>query len=139
MKRKIILAHPFDESISKYGYEDILWAQSLKEKNISIHHIDNPVLHTGIHPTKYFLRKTAQAIHNLIYLDLNKKSIETKLIRLLKNIHALGLDNLAFKLYRWNEKRIVQNLLSEHPSLFCLSIYKLGLFMRFRRRTTARN
>ena len=137
VKRKIILANPFDESISKYGYEDSLWAQSLKQKNIDIQHIVNPVLHTGIHPTKYFLRKTAQAIHNLIHLELNKKSLETKLIKLLKKIHALGLENLAFKLYRWNEKRIVQNLLSEHPSLICFSIYKLGLFMRFRRRTTA--
>jgi len=74
VNRKILLENPFDESISKYGYEDSLWAKSLQQKNIVIDHIDNPVIHTGIHQTKQFLRKTAQAVHNLVYLKFNKKT-----------------------------------------------------------------
>jgi glycosyltransferase involved in cell wall biosynthesis len=134
VKQKILLGNPFDESISKYGYEDSLWAKSLQQKNIAIDHFDNPVLHTGIHPTKQFLRKTAQAVHNLVYLEINKKSIETKLIKFLKKIKAFGLEKISFSLYKKNERRIVHNLLSDNPSMLFLSFYKLGLYMRFRKK-----
>lgn len=134
VKRDTMMGHLFDESIGKYGYEDSLWAKTLEENNIDIHHIQNPVLHKGIHPAKHFLRKTAQAIHNLIYLDTQKKTIGTKLFKFIKKIRAYGLENIVFKIYRLNERRIVRNLLGDHPSLFYLSIYKLGLFMRFRKK-----
>jgi glycosyltransferase involved in cell wall biosynthesis len=134
VKKKTVLSNPFDESISKYGYEDSLWANALKSKNIAIEHIDNPVLHKGIHPTKQFLRKTAAAIHNLIYLEKNSKSVGTKLFKTLERIRSIGLETFAFKLYQWNEKKIVRNLFSDHPSLFYFSIYKLGLCMRFRKK-----
>lgn len=134
VKRKILLANPFDESISKYGFEDSLWAKSIQQKNIKIDHIENPVLHTGIHPAKQFLRKTAQAVHNLVYLEFNKKTLETKLIKFIKKIKSLGLEKFAFRMYKKNEKKIVQNLLSENPSMLLLSIYKLGLYMRFRKK-----
>ncbi len=134
VKRKIILANPFDESISRYGYEDSVWANSLKLKNISILHIDNPVLHTGIYSSKQFLRKTAQAIHNLIYLNSKTISFETQLLKLAKKIKAFGLESIVFKIYKKNERKIVKNLLSENPSLFYLSIYKLGILLRFRRK-----
>lgn len=135
VKRKIALANPFDETISKYGYEDSLWAKTLQQKNIPILHIDNPVIHTGIHSTKQFLRKTAQSIRNLIYLEINKKSLETNLLKLINYIRVFGLENITFKIYKWNERRIVKNLLSENPSLFYLSLYKMGLFMRFRKKS----
>lgn len=134
VKKNIILKYPFDESISKYGFEDSLWAETLKQNSISILHIDNPVMHLGIHPSKIFLRKIAQSVQNLIYLELNKKSIQTHLLFMVNTLEPIGLNPLIFKCYQFFEKRIVKNLMGVQPSLFQLSIYKLGLFLRFRKK-----
>ena len=42
-KRSIMLRYPFDERFFHYGYEDVLWGKTLKDNEISIHHVDNPL------------------------------------------------------------------------------------------------
>jgi glycosyltransferase involved in cell wall biosynthesis len=133
-KRSLLLKYPFDETITKYGYEDSLWAHTLKLQAIPIKHIENPVQHNGIYSNTIFLRKTAQSVRNLIYLDLTKKTIDTQLFKMINRIQSIGLDTLFFKIYRKTEKFIVKNLMSKNPSMTFLSIYKMGLFLRFKRK-----
>jgi glycosyltransferase involved in cell wall biosynthesis len=132
VKKNIILSIPFDETISGYGYEDSLWAFELQQQNISIIHIDNPVQHLGLYPTKLFLRKTAKAMRNLYDLQ-NKKKFETLLTQSLKILDTFGLQVFAYKIYRKLERSIVRNLFSSNPSLFYYALFKSGLMMRIAR------
>jgi len=38
----------FDENITTYGYEDLVFAENLKAHSISVFHSDNPVLHLNL-------------------------------------------------------------------------------------------
>ncbi|MFZ1751240.1 MAG: glycosyltransferase, partial [Saprospiraceae bacterium] len=60
--------HHFDEKINGYGYEDLLYASELEQKNIPIIHIDNPIIHDGLEINTIFLEKNENAIKNLAIL-----------------------------------------------------------------------
>lgn len=56
---------PFDESITTYGYEDSLWAALAMNRGLTITHIDNPVVHIGLHSTRNFLKNAREAVTTL--------------------------------------------------------------------------
>lgn len=58
----------FNESITRYGYEDLLFAKDLREGNVKLKHIDNPVYHLGIDANEVFIQKSEQAIKNMVAL-----------------------------------------------------------------------
>ncbi|MFZ1256560.1 MAG: glycosyltransferase [Saprospiraceae bacterium] len=132
VNKSIALKFPFDENIKLYGHEDSLWAMQLKQHQIEILHIDNPVLHLGLHPVKFFLRNTSQAIKNIIQINSKQQIIPSKLIVLYQFIKSCGLHSLYFQIYRYFERKIVRNLMGNNPSLRFYSFYKLGLFIRFK-------
>ena len=63
----------FDESITRYGYEDLLFARQLQQKNIPIQHIQNEVYHLGIDANSAFIAKTKEALDNLSILLLKNR------------------------------------------------------------------
>ena len=71
--KNTFLSIKFNESFIGYGHEDTYFAQELKEKNIPITHIDNPVLHIGLENNQEFLSKTKEGLKNLTNL-LNSNS-----------------------------------------------------------------
>lgn len=75
IKKSIFNNIHFSEIISKYGHEDTLFGIELKNKNIDINHIDNPILHQGLENTEIFLNKTEEGLENLLHLA---KSYELK-------------------------------------------------------------
>lgn len=123
----------FDETITEYGHEDTLFGFLLKQKNITIKHIDNPLIHCGIETNAIFLDKIKESIQSLvkIYNQNNKEfANEIKLIKVysfFKNIKLLWLINLLFTLSR----RVSYNILLKCPYLFLLDWYKLGYFTSF--------
>lgn len=123
----------FDETITEYGHEDTLFGFLLKQKNITIKHIDNPLIHCGIETNAIFLDKTKESIQSLvkIYNQNNKEfANEIKLIKVysfFKNIKLLWLINLLFTLSR----RVSYNILLKCPYLFLFDWYKLGYFTSF--------
>lgn len=131
INKEIILLIPFQESITTYGHEDSLWEHDLISKRIQIVHIQNPVLHLGLNTTKQFLRNTASAIKNVILLNKEGINFRSNLLRLYDLLLRLNLVKLYFKFYRKTEKLIVRNLMSQHPKIGLLSIFKLGLLIRF--------
>ncbi len=58
----------FDERLSGYGHEDSLFGYELTKKGHEIIHIDNPVIHEGLETNQVFVRKTAEAVRNLVYI-----------------------------------------------------------------------
>ena len=43
IRKELILQHPFDERFRHYGYEDVLLGKTLRQHQIPITHIDNPL------------------------------------------------------------------------------------------------
>ncbi|MEN2487642.1 glycosyltransferase family A protein [Flavobacterium sp. B11] len=130
IKKEILDRFPFDENLTKYGYEDLLFFAVLKSNQIEIKHIENPVFHLNLESSSLFLSKTKTALENLVLLDyLNKISKnESKIISsfdFLKKMKLISIFNIAFKK---SKQKIERNLLSNKPSLFLFDIYKLGYY-----------
>ena len=132
VSKKIFEKIRFCEALKKYGHEDSLLGFELQENKISILHIDNPVIHTGIENNETFLAKTRTGIENLVVMR-NIDGISPNFfnhIRLcrhyakLKKLHLLWTVKLTYKILH---KTIERHLLkSKHPCLMLFNLYKIG-------------
>jgi glycosyltransferase involved in cell wall biosynthesis len=116
----------FDEKVEGYGYEDLLFAQKIKEVNAGIMHIDNPVIHLGLEPAEEFIEKTKNAIRNLAKLNASGKLLDTRLTRYYQKMKGLALKNSLVKYYHANREGILKNLMSKNPSIRKFSLMKLA-------------
>ena len=120
----------FDEKINTYGYEDYSFINSLKENNIVITHIENPLFHLNLETSKLFLLKTKTALETLILLHkTNFKAIEsTKIIKVYKILNFIKIDFIVSKLFKMLQLKLEENLTSKKPSLILFDLYKIGYF-----------
>lgn len=119
-----------DETIDGYGYEDIVFAEKLIEKNIALVHINNPVKHLDICKTEVFLSKQNQAVENLVNLYTNKKIKKIKLIRYYEKLRDFQLIGLFKYIYNsFYKSKILKNLYGNNPKIRYLQLYKLDLFV----------
>ncbi|MDQ6469164.1 glycosyltransferase [Flavobacterium sp. LHD-80] len=130
IKKEVFLKFPFDESITKYGYEDLLFFSVLKKNHFEISRIENPTFHLNLETSEVFLDKTKTALENLVVLYNSGKisSEESKIIKAFELLEKLKLIGFATSVFKNKNIQIEINLLSEKPSLFLFDIYKLGFF-----------
>lgn len=130
IKKEVFLQYPFDQSITKYGYEDLLFFSVLKANHFEISQIDNPTFHLNLETSKAFLNKTKIALENLMFLyDLKKiRKEENKITTSFEFLRKLKLTQFSAFLFRKNQTRIERNLFSKKPSLFLFDLYKLGYY-----------
>lgn len=130
IKREILLRFPFDENLTKYGYEDLLFFAVLKSNEIEIKHIQNPVFHLNLENSNLFLNKTKTALENLFFLSSSDKisKNESKIIDSFELLKRLKLSSFFYFIFKKSEQKIERNLLSDKPSLFLFDIYKLGYY-----------
>ena len=135
IKKDVFLQHPFDDSITKYGYEDLCFFSVLKKNNFEISRIENPTLHLNLETSEVFLNKTKIALENLVFLyDAKKISGEdSKIIKAFELLKKLKLTRFSAFLFKKKQIKIEQNLLSQNPSLFLFDLYKLGYFLSFQK------
>jgi glycosyltransferase involved in cell wall biosynthesis len=131
ISREIFSTITFNESLLGYGHEDTLFGVELKKNNISIKHIDNPLIHLGLQNVDDFLQKTRQGTRNLlkVYTVVKRDSALPEMVKLLKAwafLHRLRLCRPTGRLIRLFESSIVNNLKGKKPSLLMLDLYKLG-------------
>lgn len=129
IKKSVFNTVKFDESLKKYGWEDVLFAYQLQQFNIPITHINNPVIHNNIETSAVYLQKSIQALENLNYLITIKKlpsSIYkiTRFHQLLKKYH---LTSALRALFAITQKPVKKNLLSKNPKLCLFDFYRLGI------------
>lgn len=131
IERALFLRHQFDEQIKSYGHEDTLLGLALKKEGITIHHIDNPLVHIGLEPAMDFIEKTNFGLENLILIlnnrpELNEMTEEVKVLNyffVLKKWKVIGLFSFLFSVF---QKGLLKNLTGLQPSLFYFDLYKLG-------------
>ena len=129
IRKSTILTTPFDESISGYGYEDLLLGKQLQEKGIEVVHIDNPVQHLGLEVNQVFLDKTRTAVLNLKELNKAGLNLKSRLEVVGKRLQALKMAGVYKRFYEWRKSAIERNLVSDDPKLIYLDYYKLYVYM----------
>ena len=120
----------FDTSLNGYGHEDFLLGLQLKQNEIEIRHIDNPLIHEQLDNNVSFLRKSEQANMNLLHLYQQYNNLPVaEHSKLLTNY--LRMKKLNFHIpisygFRVCKPLLIKNLTSSNPSLLFLDLYKLG-------------
>ena len=128
MDRDLFLSVRFNEEIEGYGHEDTLFAQQLKEQEISLHHVDNPVIHGGLEKVETYLAKVDESIRNLVELNRGKYRLSTRLTKTYEKIKSWNLWPVISWLAKRYDNRYASALTSKNPNLRLLDLYKLASY-----------
>jgi glycosyltransferase involved in cell wall biosynthesis len=128
VKKHVFSTLSFSDNLLRYGYEDVVFALQLKEHNIKIKHVDNPITHLNLETNSEFLNKYQLSIASLLNFYRNDEitAKDNRLLSIyesLKRMNLVGLGASSFKIFR---KTLEKNLHSNNPSLRVFDIFKLG-------------
>ena len=128
IKRVVLHENPFTEKIKRYGYEDVLFGKSLKEREVEILQIDNPIGFTKFEDNEEFVAKTEESLHTLMQFSDEIKGYNSliELYEKLKGCRLLPLVRLWHKMFGDAERR---NLAGDNPCLRLFNVYRLGYFV----------
>ncbi|MDX2188355.1 MAG: glycosyltransferase family A protein [Bacteroidota bacterium] len=132
IQKEVFLKYQLDESISTYGHEDSLFGYKIMENNISILHINNPVIHEGLNESHDYIKKSMTAVDNLCYI-IKEYNIgkDTKLYQAYSLVRKLGLSKVFSIIIKMTENTIYTNLQSSNPSLILFDMVKLNRMIQF--------
>ena len=132
ISKKILEEIKFDERITLYGHEDTLFGFALKKRNITINHIDNPVINGDVEKNVEYLNKTKEGVINLIHI-LNFIEYDPDLtndITILKFYNKVRkVENIINFTFIRSKPLIVFLLTQGYISLYLFDFYKLGIFI----------
>jgi len=118
----------FNESIPNLRHEDTLFSYELKQNNIPLKHIENPVYHYGIDEFDKALQKEHESLlalknlvdNNLLPADYVKLS---KLFSMIKSLKLRWLIAFSFKVFK---PILLKSISSPTPSLLHFDLYRIG-------------
>ncbi|WP_281323526.1 glycosyltransferase [Flavobacterium aestivum] len=128
IKKSIIEKVSFNESLPNLRHEDTLFSYNLKQKEIKISHIQNPVYHLGLDEFEVAIQKESDSIIALKYL-IDNKLLPPDYVRLSRIFTKLKRLNIVFVFsyfYKITRLLFLKNLSSKNPSLFIFDLYRLG-------------
>lgn len=118
----------FDSKITSYGYEDILFQI---QHTCYFKYINNPLYHVGLKNNQQVIKDTESGLKNLLNYTKNKNVIQKiKLLRWVSKLAFFGLKRPIVFIFNMCKSLILNNLLSDNPSLFLFQFYKLGFFLQ---------
>ncbi len=134
IQRKVFEKIKFNEELTRYGHEDTLFGYDLKRHGIKIHHIGNPVANGELERNEDFVKKTEQAIENLIYIikniELSRSFAEDITLlteyELLKEQNKIGYYKFMFTLFRIPVKLWLK---SGFGTMKLFDFYRMGYFI----------
>ncbi|WP_299012206.1 glycosyltransferase family A protein [uncultured Polaribacter sp.] len=101
----------FDEQLTKYGYEDLIFAKEIEKSSCKIVQIENEIYHLGIDSNESFVNKTAMALRNLNFL-LKQNQLSFSDTNLTRAYFKLKRFKLTFLLnFNWKNVAIQSNSL----------------------------
>lgn len=127
MPREVALSHPFDESITLYGYEDTLLGSQFEKEGIKVVHIDNPLINADIEENPIFLKKTEESMHSLYQLK-DKMRHHSRLLTSYEKIRRLKLDTLLRFVFPLLRPMLTWHLTGKQPTVIALQFYKLAYY-----------
>ncbi len=129
----IVAKYPFDESLTSYGYEDLLWGHIIRQNGYTIDHIDNSIIHKGIERNEAFLTKTEEAIDNLVRIESTMDIVLTRLQEVGNKLRKLHLDTVFLYMSKGNFKVWKQTLLDGKWSGRKFQLWKLYHYLNKRK------
>ena len=127
MPREVALSHPFDESITLYGYEDTLLGGMFEKEGLKVIHIDNPLINADIEENPIFLKKTEESMHSLYQLK-DKMRHHSRLLTSYEKIRRLKLDTLLRIVFPLLRPMLTWHLTGKQPTVIALQFYKLAYY-----------
>ena len=130
IKKNILATIRFDERLVQYGHEDTLFGFELKKRNMTIVHIDNPILSVDLIGNEDFISNNEKAVENLIqileFIGYEKDFIvEMPILRTHYNWYNFRIFILGVFLIC---RPIIKYFLSKgYVSLLAFDFYKLGM------------
>lgn len=127
MPREVALSHPFDESITLYGYEDTLLGGMFEKEGLKVIHIDNPLINADIEENPIFLKKTEESMHSLYQLK-DKMRHHSRLLTSYEKIKRFKLDVLLRIVFPLLRPVLTWHLTGKQPTVIALQFYKLAYY-----------
>lgn len=128
IERGVFESCPFDERFTRSGYEDVLFGKMLKQRQVAITHIDNPVMMTEFEGNADYVMKIERSLQTL-YTFREELRGYSRILTIDKGIHigaVRGLIRLWHRLFGHLERR---NLCSNRPILKLFNLYRLGYYL----------
>jgi glycosyltransferase involved in cell wall biosynthesis len=128
IERKMLEACPFDERFKRSGYEDVLFGKMLKQQQVPVTHIDNPVMMTEFESNPDYVSKIERSMQTLHTFRHELRGY-SRILTFDKGIHisaVRGLIRLWHYLFGGWERR---NLCGKRPWLKLFSLYRLGYYL----------
>ena len=128
IRRDIMLNHPFDERFRRSGYEDVFFGKQLRQHQVAITHIDNPLLMTDYETNADYVSKVERSLHTL-YLFRQELRGYSRLLTLAEGIHIGVVRRFLAFLHRILAPMERRNLCGNHPNLTLFKLYRLGYYL----------
>lgn len=131
IRRSVMLQCPFDERIQRYGYEDVLLGKRLQQIEAKVKYMDNPVGFSTFENNATFLRKTEDALLNLVTLKDDMKGF-THIQTVAEHLMRQHLDRPLLGLFILLRHLMRHNLLGRNPNVKCFNAYRLCYYLMLR-------
>src|SRR5690554_399952 len=121
------LENNFDENENIYGM-DIYFSYNLFQNNISVLHIDNPIIHLGLEENEIFFDKALESVKSRKAFLAGKSDIKNinPLLKHYNRLKKLRLTKVVAVLFRISEPYLKKRILSKNPNLFLFDLFRLG-------------
>lgn len=129
-ERHVVTDNPFREEIKTYGYEDTLFGKGLADNNVSVLHIDNPLLFVRFESNARFLEKTEEAMRTLYAY---RKELEgySALLHLVDRLRRHHLLWITVWITRLTNVAVRRRLMGDNPSLFLYNVFRVCCLSRY--------
>lgn len=124
ISRRVMLDNPFREDIKTYGYEDTLFGKDLADRQVSIIHIDNPLLFVRFESNERFLEKTREAMLTL-YAYRKELKDYSALLHLVDGLQRRHLLWITVWINQLISTAVRRNLMSGKPSIFLYNVFRV--------------
>lgn len=128
IERELFHTIRFNEHCTEYGYEDTLFGEELKKRNVSICHFENPLIHLGLEPNAVYLQKSETALRMLVNLQRQGIEIHSRIGSTYARIKRWHLHHLLPLIFNLTAPLLRNNLLGRKPNLYLFAYYKLSFY-----------
>ena len=128
IEREVFEDCPFDERFTRSGYEDVLFGKMLKQQQIPVTHIDNPVMMTKFEANQDYVTKIERSMKTL-HTFRNELRGYSRILTFDSGIHistVRGIIRLWHRIFGNMERR---NLCGSRPILKVFALYRLGFYL----------
>lgn len=131
VRREVMSQYPFDASLCRYGYEDVLWGRVLREAGVEIVHTDNPIAIADFEDNARFLDKTEEGLHTLCALERELRGY-SRVISCADRAARWGVAGLSARLFDLCREGLRRRLSGSRPSVRLYQLYRLGFYLGLR-------